>query len=44
MFEKLIVILEMWNIDVHNISFKHYDNFVEVLVNEHYIIILNKAN
>lgn len=44
MFDELIMILDEWNVDIHNISFKYYDNFVEVLINNHYIITMNKTN
>lgn len=44
MYNELIDVLNKWSIDVHNISLKHYDNFIEVLINGHYIFILEKTN
>lgn len=38
MYNSLIEFLNIWGKDIHSISFKHYDNITECLINKHYIL------
>ena len=42
MYNQLIGFLNLWGKDIHNISFKHYDNYIECLINNHYILTIVK--
>lgn len=42
MYNKLIEFLKIWGEDIQNISFKYYDNYVECLINSHYILTIAK--
>lgn len=42
MYNELIEVLNKWGIDIHEISFKHCDDVIMVLINGHYNITLNK--
>lgn len=42
MYNKLIEFLKIWGKDIHCISFKHYDNYIECLVNNHHILTIYK--
>lgn len=44
MYNNIINLLNKWGTDIHSMSFKHYDDFIELLINGHYIIILEKIN
>lgn len=44
MYNKLIEFLNNWGTDIHKISIKYYDNYIEILVNECYIYNIRKDN
>lgn len=37
-YSELINFFKIWGNDIHTISFKYYDEYIECLINEHFIL------